>query len=252
MPSQAQPQQPPQIQTQPPEMPESPELKAVKQKEADIGQLWDLAKRGKTQGNPFLKATNHLIKKGTIKDLPTFTNFRNWWQATEGRDRSNPLVEFEKFRIETKGMFDPPTKSVETGSKSVESFAKGDQVQLPSGKKATVKDVSQKVARVAREDGKEAQYRITDLKRLSDTTPKSKEISKALYQQPGEPKEEWDNRKLIAQAAKKAAKEIVQGKTFLDFPIPKEAIGQGGLSVAEDILNYMAGNSNAYEYLDEV
>ncbi len=230
--------------TQSSEMPEVPELKAIQQKEADIGQLWDLAKKGKTQGNPFLKMANQLIKKGDIKDVKTFTNFRNWWQATEGKPRSNPLVEFEKFRVETKGMFEPTEKPAET-------FKKGDQIQLPSGKKATIKDISEKVARVAREDGKEAQYRVTDLKKLSEATPKAKEYAKALYQQPGEPKEEWENRKLIAHAAKKAAKEIVQGKTFLDFPIPPEAIAHGGLSVAEDVLNFMAGNSNAYEYLDE-
>jgi hypothetical protein len=127
----------------------------------------------------------------------------------------------------------------------------GDNVSVPSGKKGKVKDISKKIATVAFENGRDGRYLIKDIKKLTESKPEAKKFEMALYHKPGETKEEWEQRKFLADASKKAAQEIVKGKSFLDFPIPKEALGVTGLSVAEDVLNFMAGNANAYEYLDK-
>lgn len=156
----------------------------------------------------------------------------------------------------TTDLLPEPTKLVE--EKPIEQpqvsteLAKGDTVTLPNGKQGKIKDLAKKVATVVRDDGRTGQYRVQDLKKLEEAKPKAQGYAPALYQMPGESNEDWEKRKTVAKASKKAAWEIMQGKTFLDFgPIPKEALGISGISVADDVLSFLAGAGGAYELLDE-
>lgn len=70
------------------------------------------------------------------------------------------------------------------------------------------------------------------------------------YHYKGESKEEFDNRKILFDAINKGAKALLEGKSFLDFPINKEAIkARGGYSTAQDVLMFMAGIPNIYDPL---
>jgi hypothetical protein len=60
----------------------------------------------------FLKYLRHLIKNGTVEesDDQTIDNFWRYWKATEGKKRSSPFVEFEKFRVGTSDFLNIPKK----------------------------------------------------------------------------------------------------------------------------------------------
>lgn len=66
------------------------------------------------------------------------------------------------------------------------------------------------------------------------------------YFQPGETKQEFNDRKMIHDTLEKAAKHIMEGKTFVDFLPVEKAIG---LSTAQDVLMFLAGAPNQYDDL---
>jgi len=72
----------------------------VAEKTSEIGKLFALAKKGKTQGNEFLKHASSLMKSGDIADEETFSNFYKWWQTKPSGKRGSPRAEFELFRNE--------------------------------------------------------------------------------------------------------------------------------------------------------
>lgn len=74
------------------------EIKALENKNNKIQELFDLASRGKTQGNQFLKHASHLIKSQDIPDYETFSNFYKWWHGQPSERRGSPRAEFELFR----------------------------------------------------------------------------------------------------------------------------------------------------------
>ena len=74
--------------------------KKVVEKTSEIGRLFALANKGKTQGNEFLKHASSLLKSGDIPDEETFANFYKWWQAKPSAKRGSPRSEFELFRNE--------------------------------------------------------------------------------------------------------------------------------------------------------
>ncbi len=215
--------------------------KAFMASEKEIQTLWDMAKSGKVKvGGPadeFLKTANKLIKSGDIQDYDTFKQFRKWWKTTEGQGRGKPLVEFELFRNQTSSW---------TGNPKIPEMKQGSQVDTPKGR-ASIKDLKNKVATVAFEGGGKGQYDIDRLKPLSEARPKAKEYANALYKAPHETEGEFEQRKIIHTAAKKAAKEIMEGKTFLDLPTAKGASKH--YSTAVDVLQFMAGIPNAYNDL---
>lgn len=89
-----------------------------------------------------------------------------------------------------------------------------------------------------------------ELKTLVDSSYQGKEFFIPNYKYPGETSEDYENRKLIFDAVNKAAKAITEGKSFLDFPVSKEALkGIGGYSTASDVLRFMAGIPNVYDEL---
>jgi hypothetical protein len=231
----------PQPLEQPPVLnePVTPEEKAFMASEQEIQTLWDMAKSGKRAGGPadeFLKTANKLIKSGDITDYDTFKQFRKWWKTTESENkRGNPLTEFELFRHQTSSW---------TGQKPAKV---GDQFETPKGKRATLQEMKNKVYTVAFADGSKGQFDENKLKKLSEATPKARDFANALYKAPHETEEEWDQRKTIHSAAKKAAKEIIQGKTFLDLPTPEGASKH--YSTAVDVLQFMAGMPNVYNDL---
>jgi hypothetical protein len=84
-------------------------------------------------------------------------------------------------------------------------------------------------------------------KALKDYSVKGREFAIPTYRQPNEDPQEYNNRQIVQGAIKKAANALLEGKSFLDFP---EALkGAKGLSVAEDVLRFMAGVSNVYDPL---
>lgn len=83
-----------------PEQQQIPELKAIDEKNAQIEQLYEFARQGKTQGNEFLKYASNLIKSQDIGDYETFSNFYKWWTAKPSAKRGTPRAEFELFRNE--------------------------------------------------------------------------------------------------------------------------------------------------------
>lgn len=222
---------------QPPE-PVTPQEKTIVAKEQENQQLWQLAQKGKRTGTPsddFLKTAHKLIKSGDITDYDKFKQFRNWWKATEGQSRGPALAEFETFRNQTKGW--TPVE---------EPLKAGEKVQTPKGK-ADIKELSKKVATVSFEDGSKGQYDTSKLKRLEESAPKAKIYANALYKMPDESEESWQDRHLIHSAANKAAKNIMEGKTFLDLPTPKGISKH--MSTAVDVLQFMAGVPNIYNDL---
>lgn len=89
-----------------------------------------------------------------------------------------------------------------------------------------------------------------EIKRLVDSSFKDKEFSIPTYRLRGESKQDFENRRTINTAIKKAAQAIKEGKSFLDYPINKENIqAKGGYSTAEDVLRFMAGIPNVYDPL---
>lgn len=246
--------------------PQTPELNIFQRKGAEINQLWDLAQKGKTGGNQFLKTANKLIKSGTVTDATNFTNFYNWWKATEGQPRSNPLVEYEKFRVQTRGMFDPSEvkrspiqpsgveapPQEELGAPQMVSEA---QQKLPiEAQRQTVTEEPEQQAMPFLNIRERTQQAVfgdrPELKRKVDSSFKGKEFAVPTYKFPGESSEDFSNRKIINEAIKKTAKAISEGKSFLDFgPISPEVLGVGGLSTAEDVLRFMAGIPNVYDPL---
>jgi hypothetical protein len=89
-----------------------------------------------------------------------------------------------------------------------------------------------------------------DLKKLVDSSYAGKQFSIPNYRYVGESSEDFDNRKIIFSAVDRAAKALMEGKSFLDFPITPEALkGVGGYSVAADVLRFMAGIPNIYNEL---
>jgi hypothetical protein len=227
--------------------PAVPEIAALERKHATANQLYDLAKKGKTSGNPFLRTASKLVKTGELADPIQFVHFHNWWNATEGQPRSSALVEYEKFRTQTKGMFEkpspetpeaPPLRPPELGAKAEELPAEeptlAETLQVPSS-------IDERIRQTAFADKPE-------LKRLIDRAMKGKEFSTAIYKFPGEDPKDWEIRKTIETATKKASKEIMQGKTFLDLPIAKDVLGTpGSYSTAQDVLKYMAGIPNIFD-----
>ena len=70
------------------------------------------------------------------------------------------------------------------------------------------------------------------------------------YKYPGESSEDFTERKILYNLVNKGAKALIDGKSFLDFPVNKEAIkARGGYSTAKDVLLYMAGIPNIYDPL---
>ena len=65
------------------------------------------------------------------------------------------------------------------------------------------------------------------------------------YRMPYETKKEFSNRKVLIDAINKTAKALTEGKSFLDFPINEKT----QLSTASDVLSFIAGIPNKYEYL---
>jgi hypothetical protein len=88
------------IETQEQEEEKLPEIKALENKNANIENLYNLAQKGKTQGNQFLKFSNQLIKSQDIPDYETFSNFYKWWHVKPNERRGTARSEFELFRRE--------------------------------------------------------------------------------------------------------------------------------------------------------
>lgn len=65
------------------------------------------------------------------------------------------------------------------------------------------------------------------------------------YRFPGEPEKDFQNRKIINQAVNRAAKELKEGKSFLDFPVKEGTT----YSVDADVLKFIAGVPNIYDSL---
>lgn len=246
------------------QLPQVPEVRNLQRKGSEINQMWDLAQKGKTQGNPFLKTASKLQKAGTITDVVNFANFYNWWNATEGQPRSNPLVEYEKFRVQTKGMFEPPTETAQLDQQRIQDVnleprQQPEEMQQPETMQQPELAPEEQMQPMApqmsvRERTQQAAFaERPELKRLIDTSFKGKEFAIPTYKFPGESQEDFSNRRIINEAVKKAAGELKKGKSFLDFgTIPPEVLGVGGLSTAEDVLRFMAGIPNVYDpLLDE-
>lgn len=92
-----------------------------------------------------------------------------------------------------------------------------------------------------------------ELKRLVDSSFKGKNFSVPHYRYAGESETDFESRRVMNNAVKKAAKAITEGQSFMDFPVTPEALkGVGGYSVAEDVLRFLAGIPNVYNpLLDE-
>ncbi len=88
-------------------------------------------------------------------------------------------------------------------------------------------------------------------KKLSEVSNLSRRnFSIPNYKYTGESETDFENRKIIFGAVNKAAEALGHGKSFLDFPINKEAIkARGGYSTAADVLRFMAGMPNIYDPL---
>lgn len=241
-------------------LPDVPEIRNVQKKGAEVNQLWDLAQKGKTSGNPFLKTANKLIKSGALQDVINFSNFHNWWNATEGQSRSHPMVEFEKFRVQTKGMFEPPTESAQLDEQRIQDLNPQQEQQHPEDmQQAGMEEQElapqsiQQPQSITERTQQAAFAEKPELKRLVDTAFKGKEFAIPTYQFPGESAQDFGNRKIINEAIKKAANQLKEGKSFLDLgKISPEVLGVGGMSTAEDVLRFMAGIPNVYDpLLDE-
>lgn len=96
----------------------------------------------------------------------------------------------------------------------------------------------------------EAAFGSEEPQKLSQSKLKKESFAIPTYKYPGESIKDFENRKVIDTAVKKASIALMEGKTFLDFPINKEAIrARGGYSVAKDVLSLMAGVPTVYDDL---
>lgn len=98
---------------------------------------------------------------------------------------------------------------------------------------------------------KQATFVQKELKPLSASKRLDfKDFSIPNYKYSDESDEDFNNRKIIYGAIKKGANALMQGKSFLDFPVNEEAIkARGGYSTAADVLRFMAGIPNIYDPL---
>ena len=243
-------------------LPDVPELRSLQRKEAETKQLWDLAQRGKTGGNQFLKTSKTLLKDGTIADMAGFASFHNWWKATEGQPRSHPLVEYERFRTQTRGMREPPTTPQERPHvRPQPQIAPEQELPPPSqevGAEPEAQPEAEQMPQIGiRERTQQAAFaEAPELKTLLDRTYKGKEFSIPTYRFPGESAEDFRVRHTIDTAIKKAAEAISKGESFLDYfeahrkepgaewmmKMPEHLKESGMfLSTEMDVLKFLAG-----------
>ncbi len=157
-----------------------------------------------------------------------------------------PPIPQEKALQPVEQPIEQPKKEPEI-SKEIQT---NDRVQTPKGN-AKVKDIHKKVATVVFDNGSKGQYDTSKLKKLEQAKPlKEKEFAIPNYRYADDTDEDFKDRETMFSAVEKAAKAISEGKSFLDFPVSKQALkGVGGYSVAEDVLRFMAGIPNVYDSL---
>lgn len=89
------------------------------------------------------------------------------------------------------------------------------------------------------------------LPKLEDLSLRKDAFAIADYKKPNESTQAFQERKVINDAINKAAKNIVEGKSFLDLikEIPADQRNVAGMSTASDVLRFMAGIPNPYDPL---
>jgi hypothetical protein len=87
--------------------------------------------------------------------------------------------------------------------------------------------------------------------KLEDLNLRKEAFAVADYKRPDEDAKAFQERKIIHDAINKAAKNIMEGKSFLDIlrEIPAKERNVAGMSTAADILRFMAGVPNVYDPL---
>jgi hypothetical protein len=229
-----------------------PEVRQLQRRNAEIKDMWQMAEKGKTGGKPFLKVATKLVRTGDITDINTFGDFYKWWNATESQERGGPLVEFEKFRVQRRQMYEPQ----EAQSQPQEQPQMQQMAEMPqqTPEQAPIEQEAVQPRIPINERIREAAFgEHPELKPLVETSMQGKEFSIPTYRMPSESQEDFSTRKIINEAIKKTAKALQEGKNFLDLPISKEIVGKvGSYSTAEDVLRLMAGIPNVYDpLLDE-
>ena len=118
------------------------EILDIQKKEKDIDNLWKAAHgdRGATlpENKELLRYSRSLLKSGDIRDYDSFKEFAKWWDATDGVKRNNPRAEFEKFRVQTQGMYpekeaQQPNQAKEEVTQPETTISKGVSVGTPQG-----------------------------------------------------------------------------------------------------------------------
>jgi hypothetical protein len=148
----------------------------------EFEELQGRAKPGQ-QRSLFQDTARKLQKAGKLTDSTEFGRFKRWWDATEGKGRGKPEIEYELFKRQTKGMFDEPTQpQIAKGKREIEQKRPESELsQAKSGKdsdktnqlvKNTVMlpngDIGEKVSShkgvaTVDVDGKKLQYKDIDL-----------------------------------------------------------------------------------------
>lgn len=211
--------------------------------------LFDLAKQpklSKESNTPFMRMAKQLIKKGDIKDVEQFNEFRKYWDQTEGQKRDNPFIEFEKFRF--------------TRPQYQESLPTEENPAIAEKSEQNEQDFGNLREKISQRDLSDLDLK-TELAKYSTSSPlfKVNKIAKEIsYEKPRKDltPEQAKNFQTIDNAINKTAEFLISGKGFTELlesrkgELWSEKNKQGiVLSTAEDVLRHLGGMESKYNLL---
>ncbi|CAB4164187.1 hypothetical protein UFOVP816_2 [uncultured Caudovirales phage] len=189
----------------------------------DYGQIVqkDKSRQNRTQA---LGKFNDRLKQSLVQQETE--RFQNEYGGQVEQARANPIAEMQEETLpeltEEAGMAEEPVQlSEEQEPQAVDSKVR--QAAFGGEKPPKLEDINLR---------KEA-FAIPD------------------YKKPSEDKKAFDDRKIIYDAVNKAAKQLMEGRSFMDLlkDLPPEQRNVAGMSTASDVLRFMSGTPNVYDAL---